>query len=91
MVALLFSLVCDRNPVLDSVPENGTDFGAGFGCHSVTLQAFAAWQWWQYCCGELPAGKAPLRINLDETPVRLFQGGGKGWIFHLSDGEDKKQ
>ena len=44
-------------------------------------QAFAAWQWWQYCRGELPVGKAALRINLDETSVCLFQGGSKGTVF----------
>lgn len=54
------------------------------------IQAFAAWQWWQYCCGELPAGKAPLRINLDETSVRLFQGGGKGWVFATKKYKEKK-
>ena len=41
----------------------------------------AVWQWWNYCCGEIQAGKRPLRINMDETAVCLFQGKGPGNIF----------
>jgi len=45
------------------------------------LQAHAAWQWWNYCCARLPAGKACVKINLDETSVCLFQGDSKGNVF----------
>ena len=43
-------------------------------------QAHAVWQWYNSCAARVPRGKQPLRINLDETSVRLFQGGGKGTI-----------
>jgi hypothetical protein len=43
-------------------------------------QAHAVWQWYNCCAARVPAGKRPLRINLDETSVCLFQGGGKGTI-----------
>ena len=42
---------------------------------------FSSWQWWNYCCGQIPEGKAALRINLDETSVCLFQGDQKGNVF----------
>lgn len=45
------------------------------------LQAFAAWRWWNHAESRVPAGKTPLRINLDETSVALFQGGSRGTIF----------
>lgn len=55
-------------------------------------QALAVWQWWRYCGDQLPAGKAFLRINLDETSVCLFQGGGKGTVFvKKSEGKKPKQ
>ena len=48
---------------------------------SAVFQAFAAWQWWNFCGDQVPAGKALLRINLDETSVCFFQGSGKGTII----------
>jgi len=45
------------------------------------LQAFAVWQWWNYYLDQLPPGKIPLRINLDETSVCLFPGDCRGTIF----------
>ena len=47
----------------------------------LNLQAFAAWQWWNYCSAQVPAGKTILRINMDETSICLFQGDGKGTVF----------
>ena len=44
-------------------------------------QAFAAWQWSNFWRCKLPAGRRLLRINLDETAVCLFQGGGRGNVF----------
>jgi len=44
-------------------------------------QAHAVWQWFNCCAARVPEGKAPLRFNLDETSVCLFQGGGKGTII----------
>ena len=40
-------------------------------------EAFAAWQWWTYCCSQVPDGKVALRINMDEASVCLFQGDSK--------------
>ena len=44
-------------------------------------QASAVWQWWNYYMAQLPTGKVPLRINLDETSICLFQGHSKGTIL----------
>ena len=39
------------------------------------------WQWWNYAVASVPTGCRILRLNLDETSVKLFQGEGKGTIF----------
>ena len=39
------------------------------------------WQWWNCAAEHAPAGLELLRINLDETAVCLFQGGGKGTVI----------
>jgi hypothetical protein len=52
-----------------------------FGITSSRFQAFAVWQWFQYLCSKVPAGKTPLTINLDETSVCLFPGIAKGTVF----------
>jgi hypothetical protein len=39
------------------------------------------WQWMNYDCAQIPAGKTPLRINLDETAICLYQGEAKGTVF----------
>ena len=39
------------------------------------------WQWWNCAAASMPAGRAPLRINLDETSIALFQGHSKGNVF----------
>ena len=44
-------------------------------------QAAAAWQWFKYAAAQAPTGSTVLRINLDETSVKLFQGDGKGAVF----------
>ena len=54
--------------------------GPLFGPRVNKIQAHAVWQWYNFCAARVPSGKAPLRINVDETPVCLFQGGGKGTI-----------
>ena len=41
----------------------------------------ATWQWFNYACSQVPADKEALRLNLDETSICLFQGGGKGNVF----------
>ena len=38
------------------------------------------WQWWNCAADHLPPGFLWLRLNLDETSVCLFQGGGKGTV-----------
>ena len=45
------------------------------------FQAFATWQWSNYCHAQLPAGKRALRVNMDETAICLLQGGGRGNVF----------
>ena len=39
------------------------------------------WQWWNFVAARAPAGHSLLRLNLDETSVKLFQGDGKGAVF----------
>ena len=39
------------------------------------------WQWWNYYQSLIPAGKSTLKINMDETAICLFQGGGKGNVL----------
>ena len=63
------------------VPDSGTQNRSSFRPHNVQIQAHAVWQWYNCCAAKVPAGKAPLRINMDETSVALFQGGGKGTIM----------
>ena len=38
------------------------------------------WQWYNCCASRVPDGKSILRINMDETSVCSFQGGGKGTV-----------
>ena len=45
------------------------------------VQAFAAWQWYNYCASQVPVGKTILRINMDEMAVCVFQGGRRGNVF----------
>ena len=44
-------------------------------------QAAASWQWMSYLGAQIPAGKRPLLLNLDETRVTWYYGGGKGNVF----------
>ena len=46
------------------------------------FQACAVWQWWNYLRSEVPPEKTPLRVNIDETVLCLFQGGSKGTNFN---------
>ena len=39
------------------------------------------WQWRNYAVSHVPPGHQLLRINLDETSVKLFQGDAKGTVF----------
>jgi hypothetical protein len=61
-------------------PESGRKMCAIFRPQNPHNQAQAVWQWYNCCAARVPAGKAPLRINMDETSVCLFQGGGKGTV-----------
>ena len=57
-------------------------FHSGTGGEIVVIwQACAAWQWYNYAESQVPSGKLPLRINLDETSICLFQGDVKGTVF----------
>ena len=49
--------------------------------YNAIIQAFAAWQWWNYLDSQVPSGKALVKINLDETSLCLHQGEGKGVVF----------
>ena len=44
-------------------------------------KAFAVWQWSNYYHSQIPRGKTMLRLNLDETSVRLYPGSRKGVVF----------
>ena len=44
-------------------------------------QANAFWQWWNFAESRAPAGRTPLRINVDETSVCLVLGVARGNIF----------
>ena len=55
----------------------------GLDLHPQIDQASAVWQWWNCAAGaasQEDPGLEVLRLNLDETSVGLFQGGGKGTI-----------
>ena len=39
------------------------------------------WRWWRACCDKVPDGRVPLRMNLDETSVCLYQGDRPGTVF----------
>ena len=39
------------------------------------------WKWFNYVCSCVPPGQRVLRLNLDETSICLFQGGGRGNVF----------
>ena len=71
-------------------PFSGPILGARFwppklvhfsGPNITKKQADAVWQWYNSCAAQVPVGKTPLRINVDETSVCLFQGGGKGTVM----------
>jgi hypothetical protein len=81
------SLVCDTCGQ-GTRPENGLGSvpakwmgGSYFSDTSHACQATAVWQWLNYDCAQIPAGKTPLRINLDETAICLYQGEAKGTVF----------
>ena len=45
-----------------------------------SLKASASWQWFNWSSAQLPAGKTALRLNMDETTLRLFYDAAKGVI-----------
>ena len=47
----------------------------------IPSEAFASWQWANFLVSQVPAGKKPLMINLDETAVCMFQGTARGTIM----------
>jgi hypothetical protein len=57
------------------------DGGGALSLTSSSSQAWAAWQWWNYLCSEVSGDRVPLRINMDETSICLYQGSGKGAVF----------
>ena len=71
------------------VPPGGIVFcpAAALHCGKFTalapssVKAYASWQWFNHVESSLPAGRRILRINVDETAICLFQGGGRGNVF----------
>ena len=61
-------------------PDSEITNGLALCSPDIGNQAHAVWQWYNCCAARVPRGKQPLRINLDETSVCLFQGGGKGTV-----------
>ena len=55
-----------------------------------SAKALASWQWFNYVAGAVQRGRRLLRINVDETAICLFQGGGRGNVF-LKKAEDCHQ
>ena len=53
-------------------------------------QALAVWQWRNYAVSEVPPGHQVLRINLDETSVKLFQGDAKGTVLFRKRRRDRR-
>ena len=51
-----------------------------FGGHDLSPKASASWRWFNWSIAQLPAGKAPLRLNMDETTCRLFCDAAEGVI-----------
>lgn len=48
---------------------------------TVFCEASAVWQWFNFLRTQVPAGKRPLLVNIDETSICAFQGRGRGNIF----------
>ena len=44
-------------------------------------QANAVWRWYNYVESKVDEAKQILRLNMDETSISLFQGGGTGNVF----------
>ena len=63
-----------------SCPGLGLHFFAPRG--ALCCQAMAAWQWFNSLSRRVSAGRRVLRLNLDETSVCMWQGAGKGTLFH---------
>ena len=53
-------------------------------------KALAMWQWAYFLNSQVPSGKQPLRINMDETCIRLYQRGKVGHLI-LEAMKQKKQ
>jgi hypothetical protein len=53
-------------------------------------QAAVCWQWVSYLKDQVPRGKEPLMLNLDETRVSRRPGAGKGNIL-VSSREHRRQ
>ena len=43
-------------------------------------KASASWQWFNWSIAQMPAGKTALRLNMDETTLRLFYSAAEGVI-----------
>ena len=47
---------------------------------STLFQAEALWAWSNFLHSRVPTGKIALRLNLDETAIKLYQDGGVGFL-----------
>ena len=43
-------------------------------------EVLASWQWFNWSIAQVPAGKTALRLNMDETSLRLLYDAAKGVI-----------
>ena len=70
-------------PHIEKHPHVGTHFRPLFGSKNSVfsiLQAQAVWRWSNFLHAQSPAGQQIVRINLDETSIRLHQDGKRGYI-----------
>ena len=59
--------------------------------HRGAAQVLAVYQWWNYLVSLCPSDKTVLRLNLDETAVRLYQSPAKGLMFRPLHGEKRRK
>ena len=46
----------------------------------VSLKVAASWQWFDWSLAQIPEGKTPLPLDMDETACSLFYGGADGVV-----------
>ena len=51
---------------------------SAFLAASVSIEVTATWQWFNWSLAQIPEGKTPLLLNMDETACCLFYGCASG-------------